>query len=91
MIFKALVFEYMPNGDVDYWLYSHNNFLDLNKRLKIMFDVACAVEYLHQGHSLVVVHCDLNILLDEDMVARVSDFGISKLLTAYDPVALTKT
>ncbi|XP_049361622.1 probable LRR receptor-like serine/threonine-protein kinase At3g47570 [Solanum verrucosum] len=92
--FKALVLEYMPNGDLDYWLYSHNNFLDLIQRLKIMFDVACAVEYLHQGHSLVVVHCDLkpsNILLDGDMVARVSDFGISKLLTAYDPVALTKT
>ncbi|KAH0645610.1 hypothetical protein KY290_034391 [Solanum tuberosum] len=59
-----------------------------------MFDVACAVEYLHQGHSRVVVHCDLkpsNILLDGDMVSRVSDFGISKLLTAYDIVALTKT
>ncbi|KAH0741338.1 hypothetical protein KY290_034381 [Solanum tuberosum] len=92
--FKALVLEYMPNGDLDYWHYSHNDFLDLIQRLKIMFDVAGAVEHLHQGHSLVVVHCDLkpsNILLDGDMVARVSDFGISKLLTAYDPVALTKT
>ncbi|KAM3267165.1 putative LRR receptor-like serine/threonine-protein kinase [Capsicum chacoense] len=59
-----------------------------------MVDVACALEYLHQGHSLVVVHCDLkpsNILLDRDMVALVSDFGISKLLTTHDPVALTKT
>ncbi|XP_059277640.1 probable LRR receptor-like serine/threonine-protein kinase At3g47570 [Lycium ferocissimum] len=91
--FKALVLEYMPNGDLDYWLYSHNNFLDLVPRLKIMVDVACALEYLHKGHSLVVVHCDLkpsNILLDGDMVARVSDFGISSL-TAHDPVALTKT
>nr|XP_016475502.1 PREDICTED: probable LRR receptor-like serine/threonine-protein kinase At3g47570 [Nicotiana tabacum] len=86
--FKALVLEYMPNGDLDYLLYSHNNFLDLVQRLKIMVDVASALEYLHQGHSLVVVHCDLkpsNILLDGDMVARVSDFGISKLLTAPDP------
>ncbi|KAK4364769.1 hypothetical protein RND71_016127 [Anisodus tanguticus] len=73
--FKALVLEYMPNGDLDYWLYSHNNFLDLNRRLKAMIDVASAMEYLHEGHSFVVIHCDLkpsNILLDEDMVARVS-------------------
>ncbi|MCD7452844.1 hypothetical protein HAX54_018285 [Datura stramonium] len=92
--FKALVLEYMPNGDLHNWLYSHNNFLDLVQRLKIMVDVASALEYLHKGHSLVVVHCDLkpsNILLDGDMVARVSDFGISKLLTPQDPLALTKT
>ncbi|KAH0646983.1 hypothetical protein KY290_034377 [Solanum tuberosum] len=92
--FKALVLEYMPNGNLDAWLYSHNNFLDLSQRLRIMIDVASAMEYLHEGHSFVVVHCDLkpsNILLDGDMVARVSDFGISKLMTADKLIAQTKT
>ncbi|XP_016457035.2 uncharacterized protein LOC107780923 [Nicotiana tabacum] len=92
--FKALVLEYMPNGNLDTWLYSHNNFLDLIQRLKIMIDVAFAMEYLHEGHSFVVVHCDLkpsNILLDGDMVARVSDFGISKLMTPDKMIAQTKT
>ncbi|XP_059275505.1 probable LRR receptor-like serine/threonine-protein kinase At3g47570 [Lycium ferocissimum] len=92
--FKALVLEYMPNGDLDTWLYSHNNFLDLIQRLKVMIDVASAMEYLHEGHSFIVVHCDLkpsNILLDENMVARVSDFGISKLLTTDKLIAQTKT
>ncbi|XP_015160595.1 LRR receptor-like serine/threonine-protein kinase EFR isoform X2 [Solanum tuberosum] len=92
--FKALVLEYMPNGNLDAWLYSHNNFLDLSQRLRVMIDVASAMEYLHEGHSFVVVHCDLkpsNILLDGDMVARVSDFGISKLMTADKLIAQTKT
>ncbi|XP_009787460.1 probable LRR receptor-like serine/threonine-protein kinase At3g47570 [Nicotiana sylvestris] len=92
--YKVLVLEYMPNESLDRWLHSPDKFLDLTQRLKVMVDVASAMEYLHGGHLFVVVHCDLkpsNILLDGDMVAKVSDFGISKLLTAETLIAHTKT
>ncbi|KAF3659364.1 putative acid phosphatase 1-like [Capsicum annuum] len=81
--FKALVLEYMSNGSLDKYLYSHNYFLDIRQRLSIMIDVACALEYLHHGCALPVIHCDVkpsNVLLDEDMVSHLRDFGISKLL-----------
>ncbi|XP_039687384.1 receptor kinase-like protein Xa21 [Medicago truncatula] len=81
--FKSLVMEFMSNGSVEKWLYSDNYCLDFLQRLNIMIDVASALEYLHHGSSIPVVHCDLkpsNVLLDENMVAHVSDFGISKLL-----------
>ncbi|KAH0645604.1 hypothetical protein KY290_034387 [Solanum tuberosum] len=93
-VFNAQLQDAFKRFDLECKVLRNIRHRNLVKRLKSMFDVACAVEYLHQGHSLVVVHCDLkpsNILLDGNMVARVSDFGISKLLTAYDPVALTKT
>ncbi|KAL7102810.1 hypothetical protein ACP275_08G140900 [Erythranthe tilingii] len=92
--FKALVLEYMPNGNLDQWLYSHNYYLDLMQRLNIMIDVACALEYLHHGHSTLIVHCDLkpsNVLLDGDMVAHVSDFGIAKLMGEGESIVHTST
>ncbi|PHU19273.1 hypothetical protein BC332_10424 [Capsicum chinense] len=49
----------------------------------MIIDMACALEYLHHGCALPMVQCDLkpsNVLLDEDMVAHLSNFGISKLL-----------
>ncbi|XP_035548695.1 putative receptor-like protein kinase At3g47110 [Juglans regia] len=92
MDFKALVLEYMPNGNLDMWLYSENCCLNMLQRLNIMIDVATAVEYLHLGYATPIVHCDLkpaNVLLDEDMVGHVADFGIAKLLG--DGVSLTQT
>ncbi|PWA54229.1 Leucine-rich repeat-containing N-terminal, type 2 [Artemisia annua] len=89
--FKALVYEYMPNGNLEKWLHpgtetkSDTNSQKLNffQRIVIAIDVAQAVHYLHQGCEKPIVHCDLkptNILLDEDMVAHVGDFGIAKFL-----------
>ncbi|KAF3628228.1 putative LRR receptor-like serine/threonine-protein kinase EFR-like [Capsicum annuum] len=92
--FKALVLKYMPNGSLDKYLYSHNYFLDIRQRLSIILDVACALEYLHHGCTSPVIYCDLklsNVLLDEDMVAHLSDFGISKLLGEDESDLYTKT
>ncbi|CAN4091953.1 unnamed protein product [Withania somnifera] len=92
--FKALVLEYMPNGSLEKHLYSHNYFLDISQRLSIMIDVACALEYLHHSCSLPVIHCDIkpsNVLMDENMVAHLSDFGISKLLGEDESDLYTKT
>ncbi|KAL8511694.1 hypothetical protein ACS0TY_018208 [Phlomoides rotata] len=71
-----------------------NGCLDVMQRLNIMIDVASALEYLHHGYSTPIVHCDLkpnNVLLDEDMVAHVCDFGIAKLLGDGESIVLTNT
>lgn len=82
--FKALVLPLMPNGSLERYLY-HNltNGLDLVQLVNICSDVAEGVAYLHHDSPVKVVHCDLkpsNILLDQDLTALVTDFGIARLM-----------
>ncbi|KAJ4841832.1 hypothetical protein Tsubulata_045886 [Turnera subulata] len=68
---------------------SHNSL-----RLNIMIDVASALHYLHHGFFTPIIHFDLkpsNILLDENMVAHISDLGIAKLLGEGDSMTRTRT
>nr|QFE96887.1 receptor-like LRR kinase isoform 1 [Helianthus annuus] len=83
--FKALVYEFMPNGSLHDRLHSSasTSRLDLLQRIGILMDVAVAVNYLHNHCLETIVHGDLkpsNILLDEDMVAHVGDFGLARFL-----------
>ncbi|KAK9725023.1 hypothetical protein RND81_05G116400 [Saponaria officinalis] len=79
--FKALVYKFMPRGNLDRWLHETGN-LTLLQRMDIAIDVAHALNYLHHESETPIVHCDLkpsNILLDDDMVAHVGDFGLAKI------------
>ncbi|KAM1603482.1 hypothetical protein ACFX1Z_030076 [Malus domestica] len=92
--FKALILQLMPNGSLENWLYSPNRSMTILQRLDIMKDVALALEYLHHGYSIPIMHCDVkpsNILLDDDMVAHVADFGIARLIGGGDSMTETVT
>ncbi|RLM48744.1 hypothetical protein C2845_PMPSC004514 [Panicum miliaceum] len=87
--FKALVFKYMPNGNLEMWLHpevkeqGHIKTISLSQRINVALDVAFALDYLHNHCAYPLIHCDLkpsNVLLDLDMTACVGDFGLARFL-----------
>ncbi|CAN1143754.1 Probable LRR receptor-like serine/threonine-protein kinase At3g47570 [Linum perenne] len=91
--FKALVYEFLANGSLEDWLHQPARSLNFSQRLNVAIDIASAVHYLHNYCGTPIVHCDLkpsNVLLDEDMVAHVGDFGLARFLsTVANPSSST--
>uniref|UniRef100_A0ACD5XA63 Uncharacterized protein n=1 Tax=Avena sativa TaxID=4498 RepID=A0ACD5XA63_AVESA len=81
-----LVYDYMPNGSLDKYLYGGKDdtldFLDWAQRFRIIKGVASGLLYIHEDFDQVIIHRDIkasNVLLDADMNGRLGDFGLAKL------------
>ncbi|XP_024005534.1 probable LRR receptor-like serine/threonine-protein kinase At4g29180 isoform X1 [Eutrema salsugineum] len=84
----ALIYEYMANGNLQDYLSSENaEDLSWEKRLHIAIDSAQGLEYLHHGCRPPIVHRDVktaNILLNDNLEAKIADFGLSKVFPEDD-------
>ncbi|XP_042486734.1 tyrosine-sulfated glycopeptide receptor 1-like [Macadamia integrifolia] len=87
--FRMLIYSFMENGSVDYWLHEKTDgasVLDWPTRLKILQGACRGLSYMHQICEPHIVHRDIkssNILLDEHFEAHVADFGLSRLILPY--------
>ncbi|KAL2335016.1 hypothetical protein Fmac_016229 [Flemingia macrophylla] len=88
---RLLVYEFMKNGSLDDFLFiteQHSEkLLNWGYRYNIALGTARGITYLHEECRDCIVHCDIkpeNILLDENYVAKVSDFGLAKLINPKD-------
>lgn len=81
---RALVYDFMANGSLEKYLYGRNNHHSLSweELFQIAVGIARGLEYLHRGCNIRILHFDIkpnNILLDENLCPKISDFGLAKL------------
>ncbi|KAF8018606.1 hypothetical protein BT93_H3487 [Corymbia citriodora subsp. variegata] len=80
---RLLVYEYMSNGSLADLLYKPEKQASWDVKMRIDLLIARGLLYLHEECETQIIHCDIkpqNILIDENMQAKISDFGLSKLL-----------
>ncbi|KAL9993887.1 putative protein kinase RLK-Pelle-SD-2b family [Helianthus debilis subsp. tardiflorus] len=91
---RFLVYDFMSSGSLDRWIYHGNreHILEWECRKKIILDIAKGLTYLHEECRKKIIHLDIkpqNILLDDNFNAKVSDFGLSKLIDRNQSQVMT--
>ncbi|KAM0858291.1 hypothetical protein ACQ4PT_047914 [Festuca glaucescens] len=86
---RALIYEYMPNGSLDKYIYSENpkEILGWERLYAIETGIARGLEYLHHSCNTRIIHFDIkpqNILLDKDFIPKIADFGLAKFSHAKE-------
>ncbi|XP_050231107.1 G-type lectin S-receptor-like serine/threonine-protein kinase At5g35370 [Mercurialis annua] len=89
---RLLVYEYMNRGSLDRTLFGNGPILEWQERFDIALGTARGLSYLHTGCDHKIIHCDVkpeNILLHDHFQAKLSDFGLSKLLSPEESSLFT--